>query len=440
MNAILICPADRSAVATLEEVAPLATLPLLGCSLTEYWLEHLAKAGATEVKVLATDRPEQVRALAGDGARWGLRVEVMPEMRELTRAEAREKYAKFLGKPAAPDAVVLMDHLPSLPRRPLLDGYADWFAVLAALLSRNSLSSRIGFREIRPGVWAGMHAHISPDAQFHAPCWLGENVRIGPKAVIGPMAILEDKVWVESECEISHSFVGPETLIGERLELKNSLAWGNNLIDWKTGSCTRVLDLFWLCTLGRRRGARRPAPNMLGRVAALAVMGVTAPFALASAWNALRQGLAPFEKCVAVRSRCSLSTTPNSPLVYYKMPHASRALRRWPQLWNVARGEFAWVGNRPLTPDEAATLSNDFERLWLEAPVGLVSLADAEGCKEDSDTAAHIHSSYYTAQADWRLDLRILARLLCAPMFGLGPGGEESFEMPFRPPVLKEGA
>src|SRR5207249_12203612 len=92
MKAILICPSDRAAMAKLAEVAPLATLPMLGESLLEYWLEHLATLGAKEVRVLAADRPEQVRAHIGDGGRWGLRVEVLPETRELTITEVRAKY------------------------------------------------------------------------------------------------------------------------------------------------------------------------------------------------------------------------------------------------------------------------------------------------------------------------------------------------------------
>src|SRR5690349_17544325 len=94
MEAILICPAERPALAKLAGVAPLANLPILGQTLVECWLEHLATLGARDVRVLAADRPQQVRARVGDGARWGLRVEVLPEVRELTVAEARLKYGK----------------------------------------------------------------------------------------------------------------------------------------------------------------------------------------------------------------------------------------------------------------------------------------------------------------------------------------------------------
>ena len=67
MKALLICPAARENVAALAETAPLSNLPAFGRSLIECWLGHLSVLGAREIFVLATDRPEQVRALIGDG-------------------------------------------------------------------------------------------------------------------------------------------------------------------------------------------------------------------------------------------------------------------------------------------------------------------------------------------------------------------------------------
>src|SRR6185295_7934735 len=125
MRALLIAPAERPHVTALWEVSPLANLPILGKCLIEYWLEHLAASGAKKVSILAADRPEQVRRLVGDGARWGLDVEVVPECRELTPDEARGKYLVNGGGdwlPAPNDARV-MDHLPESPGHPLFASY-----------------------------------------------------------------------------------------------------------------------------------------------------------------------------------------------------------------------------------------------------------------------------------------------------------------------------
>src|SRR6266404_6163518 len=91
-TALVICPADRPGVQALAEREPLVNATILGKALIEYWLEHLAILGARQILVLAADRPEQVSARIGDGARWGLQVTVLPETRELSAAGARAKY------------------------------------------------------------------------------------------------------------------------------------------------------------------------------------------------------------------------------------------------------------------------------------------------------------------------------------------------------------
>src|SRR5438445_985660 len=96
---VLICPGERPAVSALAQSAPLALVPILGKTLLEYWLDHLVDRGLRQVYLLASDRPELIRAWLGDGVRWELKVEVMSEDRELTAAEARAKYRT----PDAPD-------------------------------------------------------------------------------------------------------------------------------------------------------------------------------------------------------------------------------------------------------------------------------------------------------------------------------------------------
>src|SRR5689334_16965473 len=92
MKAILICPAERPEIDALAEKAPLVNLCLFGKPFAFHWLEYLAVSGATKVTILAADRPEQVRQIVGDGARWGLHVEVIPESHELNCIEAQHKY------------------------------------------------------------------------------------------------------------------------------------------------------------------------------------------------------------------------------------------------------------------------------------------------------------------------------------------------------------
>src|SRR5689334_24946217 len=115
MRRLLICPSERSPVPFLSQAQPLASLPVLGQSLLEYWLSALAVEGVTHVSILAHDRPERVQELVGNGERWGLQAAVQKESRELTPAEALLKHADFLGAAADTQAIAVLDHFPGLP-------------------------------------------------------------------------------------------------------------------------------------------------------------------------------------------------------------------------------------------------------------------------------------------------------------------------------------
>ena len=254
MKALLICPDQRLGIAALAESAPLSNIPILGKSLVEYWVEHLATLGAKEVLVLATDRPDQVRVRIGSGARWGLRASVMAEKSELTLAEARLKHqADLAAWLSAPDDVIAMNHLPGLPQHSLVTSYADWFAGVRALLPHALTPDRIGVRELKPGVWVGLNARIPSDAKITGPCWIGERVWIEAGATIGPNTVLEREVFIGRGAEVSNSVIGPETFVGQFTEVRNSIAWGSTLINWERDSCLRVPDAFLLCSRESKR-------------------------------------------------------------------------------------------------------------------------------------------------------------------------------------------
>lgn len=405
MKAFLICPAERAPVSVLAETAPLVTVPLLGQCLLEYWLETLAARGVDEIVVLASDRPNDVRAVAGDGAKWGVKLEVRPQSRELGVEEARRRFARD-GEPVE---VILLDHLPGQPEKKLFSSYAAWFDAVLSWMSRAATPTRIGMREIHPGVWVGLHASIAATAQLHPPCWIGEHAVVGPNAVIGPGAILDDRVVVERGARIVQSIVGPETFVGEMSLVLHSLAQGATLLNWQNDSCLRVPDAFLLCSLESRR--LRPAHASLpARAAALAAMAVTAPFAAAVMGLSLLRGESPLQLRLAVRGHPAARQPTGGTFAYYELTGARNWLRRWPQFWSVVRGDLAWFGNRPLRPTQALALQNEFERLWLSAAPGLISLADAHGCPEGVSDESCAHASYYAVNASRRLNWFILSR------------------------------
>jgi NDP-sugar pyrophosphorylase family protein len=282
MKGILICPGERSAVGFLAGTGPLVNLMILGEPLIGYWLQEFAGAGIRQVLILATDRPEQVRETVGTGARWGVQVEVVAELTEMSVPAAREKYGGREREAGANSSrVEMVDHLPGMPQYPLFTNYADGFAAAQAWLQRVGQTVRIGLKEIQPGVWMGLRSQAAPSVRFHAPCWIGEDVHIGKEAVIGPNAILENGVVVEAHTEIAGSWIGPETYVGELIRINDSLAWGSTLIDWQTSSCTVVPDEFLLCPLKQNRFGRSSGKDLKWKIFS----------GLARPWGAVKQRL-----------------------------------------------------------------------------------------------------------------------------------------------------
>ena len=262
MKALLICPSNRPAVPELAESGPLATAPILGECIVSHWIEHLAGLGARQVKVVAADRPEQVRATLGDGARWGVQLEVIAASVEPTPAEAAALHrpAGESGWLPAPHDIVLMNHLPGCPALPLFESYASWFAALLAWMPRALTPARVRVCEIRPGIWVGRRAHVSPKAELIAPCWIGDQVFVEPGAIVGPDAIIEDRAVVENEARVTHGWVGPDTFVGPMTSVASSLAWGSSLTNWRSDSSLRVPDPFLMCSLAPSPAAAAAAP------------------------------------------------------------------------------------------------------------------------------------------------------------------------------------
>ncbi len=249
MNALLICPSEQKQIPFLALAKPIAAVPLLGQSLLEYWLSHLARMAVKRVLILASDRTAQIAALVQDGSRWGLEVAVRPTTVELTPAEALLKWAPELGAAPEKTLVTLLDHFPGSAEPRLSGAATEFFDALTAWMPNAVTPDRVGMHEVRAGVWTGAHSSISPDAHLEPPCWIGQHVMVGPGAVIGPQTIVEDGSFVEAFAEVSSSWIGEETLVGELTRIHGSLVWGNRLLDRKTGLVSVIPDRFVLSAL-----------------------------------------------------------------------------------------------------------------------------------------------------------------------------------------------
>ena len=262
-------------------------------------------------------------------------------------------------------------------------------------------------REISPGVWAGLHCKIDSSAKLVAPCWLGENVWLRTRATVGPNAFIEDSALVDYDAEVVDSWVGPWTYVGAMTHINQSLGWADGLLNHANNSFTEIVDMFLLGDLRGGHGFARNSP-WSGRVLALLVLVFTSPLLLLALFKNAGSGRALFERRRAVIPTAVTANTILREMDYSELNGFDGLARRWPQLWKIVRGEFTWVGNRPLTQAQAQQLETEFEQLWLATPVGLFSLADTYGGAGKFDDEARAHSSYYAVCASHHLDRAVL--------------------------------
>lgn len=383
MKAILVCPALRPAVAGLANRAPLASLPLLGGSPLDAQLSAFYQRGIREVEIIAADRPEEIRAHVGHGEAWGLNIVVTPA--------ASEK---------APCDGLLLDGKGGWCDGAFSD-YAAWFRTIRAAFA-NGASRRLGMREQSPEVYVHTRAEVAPDAVLNPPCWIGENTRIGAGTSIGPGVYIEANCTVAEGASIVESWVGPGTYVGAFTNLQDSLAWGNWLCRWSTGATTTVADAFLLGEIPAppKSKSRNLFPRIFAAVVALLTLIIPAIGAL----------LSLVKKRPLFRRMESVG--PDSGLIsYYSLPGFRGLLSRWPRLISIFRGDFAWVGNPPISPADAGSLLTEFERLWYSVPPGLISLGDTYGKCEVVDAESCAHASFYAGCRSIRGDSRIIFAL-----------------------------
>lgn len=385
---ILICPDQRPSLEDLTGGVPLALAIYLGKPLIDHALDGLARKGVTDVLILVSDRPSEVRAYAGSGSAWGVQVRISPESLELSPADAAVRHASFM-----PDAVLTLDSLPQAPNVPIIQNAKTWHHSRAQLLPLLAVNL-IGAREISPGIWCGMKTRVSGSAVLNAPCWIGPNTMVGAQAVVGPLAYIESDSVIDAHATVENSTVSTRTYLGNMTHLGDSIAAGPVLVNWRNGSLTLLTDAFLLSRLDPPQEA---LSSPVGRLLALLVMILSFPLLL----------IALFSRPWSIKREAVLPSGPGEPVrtvTYYEMPGLPGSLRRWPSLWRVVTGHFAWIGNPPLTPEEAGLLEAEFERLWLQAGPGIFTAPEAEGCVAPWDDGARAHAALFACQptAAWK--------------------------------------
>jgi hypothetical protein len=355
---------------------PVGPQPLLA-----YWMDDAVRLGFDEVEVYVADRPVAVRLALEGGVYWSRPVRVIPIANEAD----------------APADAIRADHFPNDgigsfngDPRGLLE---HWFGLQKAWLASRK-GEQAALDDLHPsGGWIGHHTTMHPTVEFHAPFWIGPNVRIGERCKVGPNAIICENSILGENIEVEDACILPNTCLGQNTRFSRVLADGGSLVDWARGCRVDIKESFIMRPVVTRVGG----PGIFMRAAAFLSYWLLAPFARLcnhAGWSS-REVVTPAGAAI------HLETGLDGPLW----------ARRWPWLREIGRGNFSWIGILPRAQEDWSSLPDEVLHQVRSSRFGMFSLADLHGCHDPADPEESIHAIYQALQADSR-SRKLVARNL----------------------------
>ncbi|NBC13907.1 MAG: hypothetical protein GVY09_11295 [Gammaproteobacteria bacterium] len=260
----------------------------------------------------------------------------------------------------------------------LIESVAEYHRANRDLVAGRLAGLAAGGREVALGLTAGRRAAVAPRSLKQGQAYVGENSRVSADAeLLGEVVIARDVV-VDRGATIIDSVILPHSYIGELVELSNAVVAHDVLIRVDTGAVLKVADAFLLGRLGGE--ATQPeGPRLADRILGALLLLLSLPlWPIALAAAALEsggRGLLRGETLIGNRG-------PALPGVAGGDRERAFASRRFatsipvlatlPRILAVVSGDLRPVGVAPLTPQQAESRTEDWQRVRDQAPVGLI--------------------------------------------------------------------
>jgi len=270
---------------------PWALLPIANRPLLDYWLECCAEQGIRHVHIAMGDGAEQIERFAGDGTRWGLRIQygfARPNEQPLDYVrqihEPTDDGLLFIGGPVflrrrqaflssgfqsldacrfnhGDDTLFLFGktkkevetlleggagskrgleqiHIHPFP----VDSVAAYHDLNMKMVRGEFARYLIAGYGTADGSSVGYNVLTPPSAFLRAPIIVGNDCRMGAMSTVGPNVVIGDHVIVDSRSELSNCVILQDTYIGQNLEIDRKIVSGNRLIDPTDGTVVEIDD------------------------------------------------------------------------------------------------------------------------------------------------------------------------------------------------------
>ncbi|HEX9189868.1 MAG TPA: hypothetical protein VGB87_22520 [Vicinamibacteria bacterium] len=203
----------------------------------------------------------------------------------------------------------------------------------------------------------------------------------------------------------------PGSYVGELTELGHAVVGGNLLVRMDTGAVARVTDAFLRADL-RAGTAGNAVGDGVHRLLGVCLLVLSLPlWPIALGASLLADPRCPLRR-VRPRRRGSRTAASDAPEELTALERATSVpgLHALPRLLSVAREAVRLVGVTPLSPAEADSHTEEWERVRDEAPGGLVGPAQLALPLGASREECRVAEAYYARTRTTRGDLGWLMR------------------------------
>lgn len=450
MRAILNCTGFSEKLKPLNEYRPTPLMNVVGKPALFYVLDELVRKGIKQVSLILCHLPRMIEEKVQEGQRWGLTIDyylVQNPARPFsilgTSSNQWEEERVLLGRGDEIPKLDEMDEKPSLFFYPH-GGWSGWGIISVSdiktlqfvyydeipgilplhqkkvqpfirindfneLLDTNLRLIAIHSKEhlfpssarmVEPDVWISRGVIMHPGAIIKGQVFIGENVRLEDKAVIGPCAVIENDCFIDKGSRLSHSVIAQNSYVGEKLEIDKCYVDRNLLVDLRNETKIHVADNFILSELNQPY-TDSLFYNFFERGVAFILMLLFYPLEFFFAANSEVGEVVVLP--VKDKYRTMLWRQ-------YKGSGIAHFFRHYPLLKEIVKGKVHFIGSTPRSIKEIEAMPSDWRSLYLTSRLGLITLADLD--KGDTEDERYASDAYYAVHRNFLFDVRCFFRWL----------------------------
>lgn len=288
----------------------------------------------------------------------------------------------------------------------------------------------LGGRQVAPGIWVGRNDSIHPSAKLAAPVYIGDHCWVGREAELGAGTVVGAGSVIDEEATVSGSTLFAQTYVGQLVKVEQRVVAGPTIVDPESGEAIQVVDRFLLSKVGAPAAPQTRLGRLATLLATLLILAGLSPLLLLT-WllTAIGTRGRPLARLPRVGHRTLAADGSAGPLHQFTLlnfqtrrPDGSptpggRWIERWglqrlPELFNVLRGDMALVGVKPLHPEQAGQLREEWHQTRHDALAGFTGLWYIQVGSSHNVDAVIVADVYYAATRSWHGDLRLLAGTL----------------------------